>query len=165
MRALVRLGLLAAAGLLGSGCLGANQLGGSADGLFPLQVSFVDVRRNEEALQITYLASRGADLDLVARVMVSLVDVEVRNGVRIPLQGEYAPGHQRTTVIHAAAGEPIRVFAPVNRGDMVIEQGGNSFEYTRGHFSMSFVTGDGYGAGRSLEGNFSAVAADAGFGP
>ena len=156
---------LVVAGALCAGCMGANQLSGSADALFPLQVSWVDVRRNEEALQVSYLATRGPDVDLVARVTVVLADLAVKNGVPIRLEGDYQPGHARTTVIHQAAGEPVRVFAPVKAGELVLEQGGNPGEMTRGRFGMSFVIGDGYGAGRTLDGTFAAVAADAGFGP
>lgn len=156
---------LVVAGVLCAGCMGTNQLSGSVDALFPLQVSWVDVRRNEEALQVSYMATHGPDVDLVARVTVVLADLTIENGVAIRLEGEYQPGHQRTTVIHAAAGEPIRVFTPVKGGELIIEQGGNPGEMTRGRFGMSFVIGDGYGAGRTLDGTFAAEAADAGFGP
>jgi hypothetical protein len=67
-------------------------------------------------------------------------------------------------VVHLAAGEPARVFAPVDKGDLELDEGGGIGEPTRGDFSMSFQRGDGYGAGRSMEGRFSSTALDAGFG-
>ena len=151
--------------LLACGCAGDNTLSGSVDALFPLGVSRVEVLRNDEALQVSYLQNHGSDVDLVARVTVSLYGVAVKNGVKVPLQGEGAPGHARTTVIHLATGEPTRLFPPVYLGDLVIEQGGNPGELSRGHFSMSFEQGDDYGAGRTLSGTFAATALDAGFGP
>jgi hypothetical protein len=133
--------------------------------LFSLAVSRVEVRRNAEALQVSYFRNTETDVDLVARLNVSTVGVELKPGAKIDLAGEVSPGHARTTVVHLAAGEPPRVFAPVDKGDLELDEGGNPGEETRGNFSMSFKKGEGYGGGRSLSGNFSAVALDGGFGP
>jgi len=152
-------------GVWACGCAGDNTLSGSVDALFPLAVSRVEVLRNEEALQVSYLQNHGAEVNLVVRVTVSLDGVTVKDGVKVGLQGEGPPGHARTTVIHLATGEPTRLFAPVHLGDLVIEHGGGAGEATRGHFSMSFEPGDDFGAGRTLTGTFAATAQDAGFGP
>jgi hypothetical protein len=48
---------------------------------------------------------------------------------------------------------------------LALDEGGSIGQVTSGDFSLSFQRGDGCGAGRSLEGRFSAVALDAGLGP
>ncbi|MHB8875310.1 MAG: hypothetical protein ACYC8T_16620 [Myxococcaceae bacterium] len=162
-----RAGVLAASVLLAAlGCGTEPALSGSAGELFSLQVSRVEVMRNDEALQVTYYNNRGVDLDVVVRISVSLKDVEVVPGVNIPLGGEYTPGHPRTTVAHAPGGEPVRLFPRVKKGDMNITGGGNPGELTSGNFSMLFESSGGdLGGGRTLAGKFDAVAKDAGFGP
>ena len=93
-------------------------------------------------------------------------------GLAVP-DGSTQPYHKgRPTRLHRlaiasalAAGEPARVFAPVEKGDLVLDEGGHPGELTRGDFSLSFQKGEGYGAGRTLSGRFSALALDAGFGP
>lgn len=142
-----------------------NSLSGSVSELFPLEISRVDVLRNSEAVEISYYNNRGADIDLVIRVTVATVGLDIRNGKSFPLDGEYQPGHQRTAVIHLAGGEPVRNLPPVNKGDMVISSGGSPGQSTRGNFSMSFGAGGDLGANRTLSGSFSALAQDAGFGP
>jgi hypothetical protein len=52
----------------------------------------------------------------------------------------------------------------VSLGDMQLNTGGNIGEFTQGNFSMSFVADGGYGGGRTLYGNFSGQAQDAGYG-
>jgi hypothetical protein len=154
---------LGALGLAAAGCAGDNALGGSVSELFPLDISRVEVRRNLEALQVSYYNNRGEDIDLVARVTMATQGLEIRQGQRIDLAGEYQPGHLRTTVMHLAWGEPVRNLPPVKRGDLVISSGGNPGEGTRGNFSMSFDQGGDLGAGRTLYGNFSSTALDGGF--
>jgi hypothetical protein len=152
--------------LLALSCGKDNELSGSAGELFSLEVSRVEILRNDEALQVTYFNNRGADLDVVARVSVALKGVELKTGTKIDLAGEYEPGHPRTTVAHAPGGEPVRLMPPVKRGDLVLSAGGNPGQQTRGDFSMVFdsVGGD-LGGGRTLVGNFAGPARDAGFGP
>jgi len=145
-------------------CGGANSLGGSVSELFPLDISKVEVLRNDEAFQVNYYANRGTGVDLVAKVTVATQDLDLSAGKSIPLDGEYAPGHPRTTVIHLAQGEPVRVLPLVGQGDLKIDKGGQVGEETEGDFSMSFQAGD-YGGGRNLYGSFKAMAQDAGFGP
>jgi hypothetical protein len=156
------LGLFVVAALA---CGGENSLGGSVDALFPLQVSRAEIRRNEEAFQVSYFNNRGHELDLVAQLTVALAGLDFRPGVKVDLAGEYEVGHPRATVVHAAGGEAARQLPAIHKGDLVLEQGGGPDELTRGNFSLGFVQGTEYGAGRTLYGNFAGVALDAGFGP
>jgi len=164
MRKVLRLsGLLAGLGLLG--CGGANSLSGSVEELFSLEVSRVEVLRNGEALQVSYYRNNGLDVDLVARLSVATEGLELKPGSKVTLSGKTDSGRERATVVHLAAGEPARIFGPVDKGDLELDEGGGIDQPTRGNFSLSFQKGDSYGAGRSLEGRFSALAMDAGFGP
>jgi hypothetical protein len=156
-------GALVGAGLVGCGA--DNSLSGSVGDLFPLEVSRVEVRRNAQALQVSYFRSTATDVDLVVRVSVDTEGLELKPGQKVDLAGETSAGHARATVVHLAAGEPARVLAPVEKGDLVLDEGGGPGEPTRGDFSMSFQQGEGYGAGRTLSGRFSAQALDGGFGP
>jgi len=157
-------GLLLGWGLLG--CGSANSLSGSVDELFPLEVSRVEVLRNAEALQVSYYRNNGLDVDLVARLSVATEGLELKPGTKVNLAGMTPSGVARATVVHLAAGEPARVFAPVDKGDLQIDEGGAVEQPIRGDFSLSFQRGDAYGAGRSLQGRFSTPSAlDAGFGP
>ena len=157
-------GLLLGWGLLGCGA--SNSLSGSVDELFSLEVSRVEVLRNADALQVSYYRNNGLDVDLVARLSVATEGLELKPGAKVNLAGQTPSGVDRATVVHLAAGEPARVFAPVDKGDLQIEEGGGVDQPTRGNFSLSFQRGDAYGAGRSLQGKFSTqTALDAGFGP
>ncbi len=165
MRGVTRLAVVVGwCGVLG-GCGGDNSLSGSVGDLFSLEVSRVEVQRNAEALQVSYYRSTATDVDLVVRLSVDTEGLELKPGKEVDLAGRTPSGHARATVVHLAAGEPARVFAPVEKGDLVLDEGGNPGESTRGDFSLSFKKGEGYGAGRTLGGRFSAMAADAGFGP
>jgi hypothetical protein len=123
------------------------------------------VRRNEQALQVTYLLNRGVFLDVVARMAVAIDDVEIKPGVRINLAGTTDAGVLRTSVVHAPGGEPVRNLPEVTRGDLIIYEGGQIGENTKGNFSMLF-SGEGgdLGQGRTLVGRFAGVATDGGFG-
>lgn len=156
-------GLLAVVGLLG--CGGANSLSGSVEELFSLEISRVEVLRNDEALQVSYYRNNGLDVDLVARLTVATEGIELKPGAKVTLAGKTDSGRDRATVVHLAAGEPARVFAEVDKGDLEIDEGGGIDQPTRGNFSLAFKRGDAYGSGRSLEGRFSGLAMDAGFGP
>lgn len=147
-----------------SGCAPDNHLSGSVEELFALDVSWVEVLRNDEALQVSYYRNRGADVDGVVRVTVALKDLTLKPGEPIPLQGEWAPGHPRTTVLHFPAGEPARLLPPVRQGELVLHAGGAPDAEVRGEFTMSFEQTGGFGAGRNLSGSFRGVVKDAGFG-
>ncbi|XXF79380.1 hypothetical protein P2318_06405 [Myxococcaceae bacterium GXIMD 01537] len=154
---------LAVVGLLG--CGQANSLSGSASELFTLEVSRVEVRRNNQAFQVSYYRNDGPAVDLVARLTVDTEGLELKPGQKVDLAGDTPSGHARATVVHLAAGEPARVFARVDKGDLVLDSGGAPGEETSGDFSLSFQKGPDYGAGRTLVGTFSVKAEDASFGP
>lgn len=154
---------VAAIAALAIACRGDNELSGSVDQLFPLSVSWVEMLRNDHAFQVSYYANRAAEVDLVARVTVYVGDTGLDAGVTYPLEGEYAPGHPRTTVVHMASGEAQRVFPRVERGQLRLEEGGGANEPTSGWFGMLFETGDVYGSGRTLDGTFSGTPRDAGW--
>ena len=145
------------------GCSGDNSLGGSMSEVFPLQVSFVDILRNDQAFQVSYYNNNGNDVDLVARMVVSLDGWAFQPGKDFVLQGEDDAG-LRTSVLHLAAGSPPQPLPEVSLGDLQLNTGGNVGEFTQGNFSMSFVADGGFGGGRTLYGNFSGQAQDAGFG-
>ena len=147
-------------------CRPDNTLWGSVSELFPLDVSRVDVRRNDQALQISYFANRGADIDLVARVVVRTDGLELAENRPIPLEGfaDEAGIHPRTTVAHVAAGEPVRVLPLVSDGELTLSEVGEIGEPVRGIFELSFVQGEAYGSGRGIGGTFSGELLDGGFG-
>lgn len=172
----------AALAVVAFGCGEENSLAGSISEIFPTDISRVEVRRNEEALQLTYLRNRGVFLDVVARVSVALLDtvdggvqvgpdgrlkyLDLAPGTNLALGGEYLPGQNRTTVAHAPGGEPVRVLPPIKRGDLNIAKGGQIGEVTAGDFSVLFgEEGGDLGNGRTMYGNFSANTFDGGFGP
>lgn len=146
------------------GCSGDNSLGGSMSEVFPLEVSFVDILRNDQAFQVSYYNNNGNDVDLVARMVVSLDGWDFQSGKDYALQGMDADGGYRTSVLHLAAGSPPQPLPEVSLGDLQLQTGGNVGEFTQGNFSMSFVADGGFGGGRTLYGNFSGQAQDAGFG-
>ncbi len=163
--------LLALCALL-TGCAADNVLGGSVGELFPLEVSRVEVLRNDDAFQVIYYANRGTFLDVVARLTVSTRQpdggtIDLTPPVKIPLEGEGEAGHQRTAVAHAPGGEAVRTFPKVKKGDIAISELGLEGQPSKGNFSMLFdFTGGDLGQGRTLTGSFSvARTKDAGFGP
>src|SRR5262249_31612659 len=145
------------------GCGPANGLSGSLSEVFPLDISRVETVRNTEAFQVSYYANHETSIDLVVQVTVAIADLNVQSGSKIQLDGEYRPGHQRTTVVHMAAGEPLRQLPPVRGGDMEFSQLGNPGQNTRGNFSMSCGSGGDLGDGRNLSGSFSSTLKDGGF--
>jgi hypothetical protein len=173
----VRLALLGALVVMALASCGLdNSLGGSLGEVFPLDISKVEVAKNDEAMQITYLRNRGVFLDVVVRVSVSLANdgtsedggvptLLLKPGARIDLGGDAPSGVERTAVTHAPGGEPVRTLPRIRKGDLVITRGGAIGEVTGGNFSMLFEQeGGDVGFGRTLTGTFSAVTLDAGFG-
>lgn len=172
--------------LLALGCgPESNSLSGSLETIYPLAVSRATIAQNDEALQVTYLRNRGVFLDVVARVSVSLKYcsddgdggvscgfLALQPGAKLDLAGDYEPNHPRTVVAYAPGGEPVRLLPRVRRGDMVINSvttfdpdGGLGHGQTKGSFAILFESqGGDIGFGRTLNGLFSVVATDAGFG-
>jgi hypothetical protein len=171
--------------LMLGGCAPDNNLSGSMGELFPLDVSNVQVYRNAYAVQVSYYANRGLFLDVVIRMTVATAGIDVKDGAKINLAGEYDTGHQRTEVAHAPGGEPVRILPNVKRGDLKLDQIGigpvcdydaglpdggipcTAPDTSRGNFSILFAddgSGD-IGSGRTLVGTFVAPTYDAGFGP
>ena len=156
---------VAACALAFVGCAPDNTLSGSLGELLSLDVSRMEVRRNDQALQVTYLRNRGIFLDVVARLSVSLEDLTIVPGARIPLEGQTDAGTWRASVVHAPGGEPVRNLPNVKKGDMVVLEGGQIGEMTKGNFSMVFESeGGDLGQGRTLVGTFAGTAMDAGYG-
>jgi hypothetical protein len=152
-------------GLLLLSCMPDNGLSGSMSEVFPLDVSRTEIARNDEAIQITYLFNRGVFLDVVVRVSVLMRGVDFKYGRSISLVGADATGELRCVVTHAPGGESVRDLPPISKGDLIIDEGGQPGEITRGNFSMAFQnTGGDVGFGRTLVGTFLGTASDAGFG-
>ena len=163
----VGLGLLLAASLAAA-CGGDNALSGSVSEVFPLDVSRVEIARNNEAFQVTYFNNRGLFLDVVARVSVYVNDVDPDGGWRRPISlvGITDGGVERCVVAHAPGGEPVRLLPPVKNGSLELSSGGEPGQVATGRFSILFADegGDLAANGRTLNGNFLGVAVDAGFG-
>lgn len=149
-----------------SGCQPGNSLGGSVGDVFPLDISAVEVARNNEAIQVTYLRNRSVSLDVVIRLSVSLDGIDsLQSGIKIPLEGAAPSGVARSSVSTAPGGEPVRNLPPIHKGELVLSRLGDVDELTQGHFTMSFEKeGGDVGFGRTLFGDFSAQTRDAGFG-
>jgi len=144
---------------------GDNSLSGSLSEVFPLDVSTVQVLRNDEALVVAYDANNGRDIDLVLRFALALDGVTLQPGRTIPLQGTTPDGGTlRASFLHNRAGEPVRVLPPVSVGQFTLDKGGNPGEDTSGSFSASFVSDGTYGSGRGVTGTFHALALDGGYG-
>ncbi len=177
--------LLAGLALALASCAPDNQLSGSISELFPLDVSRVQVYRNAQAVQVDYYLNRGIYLDVVIRLTVATDGLDIKNGAKINLAGEYAPGHQRAEIAHAPGGEPVRILPNVKKGDLKLDEIGvgpicqydaglpdggipcTPPDTSKGNFSILFAddgSGD-IGGGRTLVGTFVAPTQDAGYGP
>lgn len=149
-----------------AGCLSAvscadNILSGSLSEVFPLDVSTTSIAANGDALQVTYLVNRGVFVDVVARVSVAVSDLALAPGLKVSLAGQGPDGVRRCVVSHAPGGEPVRVMPPIERGDLVLSEGGRAGEFTRGNFSVLFASeGGDVGFGRTLTGTFAGLASD-----
>ena len=141
---------------------GGAELSGSVSQYFSLDVSRQEILRDSDAFQVTYFHDTPNQVDVVARLTVVTTGFDFKAGNSFDLAGEYAPGHPRAVVTHAAGGEPSRTLPPVSRGTLTLSSGGQPGQQTRGSFSLSFASDGGdFGQGTDLNGKFDAVAEDA----
>lgn len=159
---LVLVTALAVAAALACG-KGDNSLAGSLSEVFDLDVSKVDVLRNDDALAVAYTLNRGRDIDLVLRFTLALDQLQLQKGKTVKIAGFTDGGVLRATFLHQAAGEPVRVLPEVSIGEFTLDTGGDPGTDTKGSFSASFGSGD-YASGRAVSGSFHATALDAGYG-
>lgn len=155
MKSLVVFRLLAVVGttfLLFSGCAD-TELGGSLSEAFDLSFSSVQIRRSPEAIQINYLKSEGREV--VISLTVATEGIDVNN--TIDLGGEYQPGHRRAAVSRAMDGEPVHTLPFIERGELSFDDHPDVGKSVHGSFSLSFADGEEIGAGRTLEGEFTAL--------
>lgn len=146
--------MLALALLVASSC-GGSGLDGSLSEAFDLSYSSVVIRRSPTALQVSYLRSSGNEV--VIRLTVDLEGIDLRKTSTIDLAAEYAPGHGRAAVSRAVEGEPVRQLPSVATGTLNLNSVPDPGSACSGDFSLAFGKGGDLGAGRTLEGKFSAV--------
>lgn len=149
--------------LLGLGLLscGKGGLTGSVDQFFPLDYTREEILRTHDAFQVTYYKDSPDQIDVVVRLTVVTTGYDFTPGHSFDLSGEYAPGHPRAVVTHAAGGEPSRMLPPVKKGSLSLDQGGQPGQPTSGSFNLSFGEGGDFGNGATVGGGFSAVTQDA----
>jgi hypothetical protein len=152
-------GLLAGALLASVGGCGPRKptLTGSLSQYFSLTFTRHEVLRTHNAFQITYYNLTQVEEDVVARITVVTTGYDFTPGHSYDLSGEYAPGHPRCVVSHAAGNEPPRTLPPVLRGKVTLDQGGKLGEQTEGSFSLAFGQGGDFGDGRDIGGDFAIV--------
>ncbi len=146
--------VLAGTAVLATACGTApNSLSGSISQAFDLYFSTVEVLRNANAFQVSYLRSDGNET--VMQVTVDTDGITLAGGRAIDLSGDYAPGHPRTTVVRAVSGEPLRVLPDVQNGSMTLSNSGTPGTDTSGSFGITFSAGSELGGGYTLNGTFS----------
>jgi len=156
-RALLGAGLLA----LFASCGGPN-LSGSVGQYFSLDFDRQEILRDDDAFQVTYLADGADQVDVVIRLTVVTTGYDFTPGHTFDLSGEYAPGHPRAVVTHAAGGEPSRMLPPIKHGTLTLSSGGQPGQETKGTFSCSFDTSGGdFGQGTDVNGTFDVTATNA----
>lgn len=147
--------------LLGLGSCGKSGLSGSVDQFFPLDFSREEILRTRDAFQVTYYKDSPDQIDVVVRLTVVTTGFDWKPGHSFDLSGEYAPGHPRAVVTHAAGGEPARALPPVKQGTLNLDKGGEAGQATAGSFNLSFGEGGDFGNGTTVNGSFDTVATDA----
>jgi len=141
---------------------GASELSGSVGHYFSLDFTREEILRGPDALQITYYRDTETQVEVVARLTVVTRGFDFTAGHSFDLSGEYAPGHPRAVVTHAAGNEPSRALPALRHGTLTLKAGGAPGEATRGSFSLSFQDqGGDFGQGTNLSGKFDAVALNA----
>jgi hypothetical protein len=155
-----RLGLCAAVAFLASSC-GAG-LSGSVSQFFALDYSRLEILRDADAFQVTYYRDTATEVDVVVRLTVVTTGFDFTPGHTFDLSGEYAPGHPRAVVTHAAGGEPARQLPELLQGTLTLDSGGTPGARTQGSFNLSFQeTGGDFGEGATVSGDFDAVVQNA----
>ncbi len=152
MKTLALLSLLAL-----SGCLATPELDGSLGEAVDLAFNTVELKRSPRAIQVSYLRSEGREV--TARLTVVTEGLELTPGAELSLEGEYAPGHPRATLVRAVDGEPLRTFPPVARGVLIFDAAPDGGAEVTGEFSLALQEGEVFGAGRTLRGTFIGVVA------
>ncbi|MHB8416487.1 MAG: hypothetical protein ACYDCL_00315 [Myxococcales bacterium] len=146
------------------GCSSAPALSGSVSGLFPLDFNQTAVFVNSQGLELDYYLVNAGSEDLVIELAVDLTGEDFRPGVTLDLGGEVAPGQPRATVVHQVAGEAMLVLPPIANGSLTLSGGGSPGQLTSGSFILAFGgESSQLGGGRTLSGNFSALAQGAAF--
>lgn len=141
---------------------GSADLSGSVGQYFSLDFTREEILRSPDALQVTYYRDTESQVEVVARLTVVTSGFDFSPGHSFDLSGEYAPGHPRAVVTHAAGNEPSRALPELKHGTLTLKAGGKPGEATRGSFSLSFQDqGGDFGQGTNLSGKFDAVALNA----
>jgi len=155
-----RLGLCAALALCAASCGGG--LSGSVGQFFALDYSRLEILRDADAFQVTYYQDTPTEIDVVVRLTVVTTGYDFTPGHTFDLAGEYAPGHPRAVVTHAAGGEPARTLPALLHGTLTLDSGGKPGERTQGSFNLSFENeGGDFGNGSTVSGDFDAVVVNA----
>ncbi len=142
---------ICASGLLLLASCGSQSLEGSLGESLDLSFNQVEIRRNAQALQISYLRSDGKEV--VARMTVVTEGLDLKS--KVSLAGRYAAGHPRTVVTRAVDGEPLVVLPAVENGTLELSEDPAPDKVITGNFSLAFATSGGdTGGGRTLLGTF-----------
>ena len=140
--------------LASTGC-GVNVLDGSLSEAYDLAFSDVKVQRGQQAMAVTYLAASGNET--VAKLTVDLSGVALSGGGSINLAEDYAPGHPRATVTRAMQNEPVLVLPQIDQGQLSLSAPPDPGNTISGSFHILFGQGGDLGAGRTLDGKFTAL--------
>jgi hypothetical protein len=154
---------LAAVALLGLlGSCGKGNLSGSVGQFFSLDNNREEILRDDDAFQVTFYRDTATQIDVVARITVVTTGFDFQPGHTFDLSGEYAPGHPRAVVTHAAGGEPSRALPAIKHGALSLDSGGQPGQRTTGTFNVSFEEqGGDFGQGTNLDASFDATTRDA----
>lgn len=133
-------------------CGGERALEGSLAEAFDLSFTGIELHQSPKAFQVSYLRADGREI--VIRVTVVTVGIELEPGVAVDLPGEYEPGHPRATVVRAVAGEPLKTLPAVAQGSFTLDAVVAAGQRTGGSFFIRFGQGGDVGEGRTLNGKF-----------
>ncbi|MBS2031911.1 MAG: hypothetical protein JST54_28700 [Deltaproteobacteria bacterium] len=154
--------LFCAGALAVFGSCGGPNLSGSVGQYFSLDFDRQEILRDDNAFQVTYFHDGQDQVDVVVRITVVTTGYDFKPGHSFDLSGEYAPGHPRAVVTHAAGGEPSRQLPPIKHGSLTLSSGGQPGQDTKGTFSCSFeMEGGDFGQGTDVNGTFETTTTDA----